>query len=228
MSLEKSAESKVIKNPWSRTETSMKKLQRILNAAKQVFYEKGAIWSMRELANRLDVGVSYLYRYVLNKRELWFAVITQEYDNLADQFETLVEKHHGKSLKLLQSFTKLFLKFAYEEFPRFYLMFLMLPPKSEKENGPFEQHQNPRFSQIFNQVFVNVLEEENLPLNNPELVGVKLWGQVLGVATLNSPIYDYFKKVNPYPFNELELIDNLIASIPTVIQTEVKIQQNLK
>lgn len=228
MSLEKSPKSKVAKNPWLRTEASMKKLQRILDVAKQVFYEKGPNWSMRELANRLDVGVSYLYRYVQNKRELWFAVIAQEYDNLADQFETLVENHQGKSMKLLQSFVKLYLKFAHEEFPRFYLMFLMLPPESEKKQGPFEYHQNPRFSLIFNKVFITVLEEENLSLGNPELIGVKLWGQVLGVATLNSPIYDYFKKVNPYPFDELALVNNLIHSIPIIIETEVKIQQSLE
>ncbi len=228
MPLEKSPKSKETKNPWIRTETSMRKLQRILNVAKQVFYEKGANWSMRELANRLDVGVSYLYRYVQNKRELWFAVTAQEYDSLADQFEAHVKNHQGKSMILLQSFMKMYLKFAQEEFPRFYLMFLMLPPESAKDQGPFEQYQNPRFSLILNKVFITVLEEENLSLSNPELIGVKLWGQVLGIATLNSPIYDYFKKVNPNPFNENALVDNLIRSIPIMIETEVKIQQSLE
>lgn len=51
--------------------------------------------SMRELARQLDLAVSGLYRYVQNKRELWFACIDKDFENLSkemDEIENLIKE----------------------------------------------------------------------------------------------------------------------------------------
>ena len=217
MSIKKS---KIHKNPWNRSEKSMQKLLRIINEAKILFYEHGAAFKMRELARRLGVGISYLYRYVENKRELWFAVIYQEFLDLTRKFQDIKESQKGTGLELLECSINEFINFSQEEFPRFNLMFLMMPPTSNKSKGPFEEWQDPQFSLLLFSIFDQALSDLKISLKNHYILAYSIWSMILGFATQNSPIYDYFKEVNPFPMEKQVFKEFVLKLISTIIQSD--------
>ena len=205
------------KNPWIRSEKSMIKLKKILFAAKKLYYEENTQFSMRELAKRLDIGVSNLYRYVQNKRELWFAVIALEYHDLLQQYKLMEQNFSGSSSEFLLFLVKTFITFARNEYPRFYLMFLMKPPISDKDKGPFEEFQDPQFSKYLFSLFQNIQHNEQIKIPHPEFLAMKVWSLIMGVIIMESSIYDYYQDVDPLKKNEQQYFDYILKSIREMI-----------
>ena len=59
--------------------------ENILEAGKQLFLEKGAQgFSMRNLAEKLDMTKNNLYNYVDSKRELWIAIRNKFYNQFRE------------------------------------------------------------------------------------------------------------------------------------------------
>ncbi|MFX0073672.1 MAG: TetR/AcrR family transcriptional regulator [Candidatus Hermodarchaeota archaeon] len=215
------------KNPWIRSEKSKQKLLRIIKKAKILFYEQGAAFKMRELARRLGVGISYLYRYVESKRELWFAVVYQEYSDLTKRFQHIKENYKGSGLKLLENIFTEFINFSQEEFPRFNLMFLMQPPTSNKSKGPFEEWQDPQFSLLLFSIFDQALSDLKISIKNHRLIAYSIWSMILGFATQNSPIYDYFIDVDPFPVENKAFKEFILNLISTIIKSnELKLEMD--
>lgn len=209
-----------IKNPWERTPKSKKKFQRIVDIAKELFFEMGNGMSMRELARRLDVGISYIYRYVQNKRELWFAILYQEFVSFADHLEKVLDRQTYTAIEMIQEFARELFRLCSDEFQRYNLMFLMEPPKSDKPTGPFEQWQNPRMPKMLGKIILEAVEERDIKLGNPILFGIKISNLLFGTAINTSQILDYFEVMDPYPVNKKEIQEYIIRSIPSLFNDE--------
>lgn len=215
-------------NPWERTELSMSKLMRIIDHAREIFYNKENAWSMRELARNLGVTVSYLYRYVTNKRELWFAVITLEFREFSNKVKEvildteLVNRSDSLPEKQLVNAIAYFFEFLEKNPNRFHFMFLMKPPNAKVNNGPFEKHQNPEFMQILYKLLHEILLENQIDPDSKPLLGLHVWSHILGIATLRSPIYAYFREIDPNRNQYQNLITHILQDLPDYILREAK------
>ena len=181
------------KNKAIRNRSPAKKevqLQKIIQKGLSLFIEEGESMSMRKLAQQMDIVVSGIYRYVNNKRELWFACKNKVFDKLADKWNALEEEHKGNDLELIGKIGESFLNLSTSNFPLFRFMFLQNPPKSKSgKPGPYELEQNQSgFNNLFN-VVSRATESEILSITNPLYFSLALWGFVFGPAIITSPIH---------------------------------------
>lgn len=145
---------------------------------------------MREIAKKLETGPSSLYRHMANKRELWFAILTDYFKEFTLEMEQLATSHQGSAIDLLLKIGHFFLQFAKEDFLRFKLMFLTEPPTSNKEKGIYENLCNPTAFKSLIDIVQNVIDENKLKAN-AILLANSVWALVLGASTITSPINDY-------------------------------------
>ena len=94
-------------------------LRKIIEKGRELYLKDGSHMSMRELARQLELAVSGLYRYVQNKRELWFACIDKDFENLSKDLDEIESKHKGNDLELLQKIGEYFLQLSQDNFPLF-------------------------------------------------------------------------------------------------------------
>ena len=115
----------------------------IIAKGRELYTIKGFDLSMRDLAKELNTQASSLYRHVQSKRELWFAITTNDYAEFEKGMDLIILKERNLSgLGLLKKIGLYFLEFARADFNRFKLMYLYEPSKEEKV-GPFEQACKP-------------------------------------------------------------------------------------
>ena len=76
-------------------------LDTLLNAAKQVFAEKGVDAPVRDIATRAGVGVGTFYRHFPERADLIKAVFQQEVDACADAAEALSADHQPEEALVL-------------------------------------------------------------------------------------------------------------------------------
>ena len=76
--------------------------ERILEAGKKLFLEKGAEgFSMRNLAEMLGMTKNNLYNYVESKRELWIAIRNRFYEQFKQENIKILKSHNGSNIELL-------------------------------------------------------------------------------------------------------------------------------
>jgi len=186
---------KTEKKKRTRNRSILKKeiqLRKIIEKGRELYLKDGSNMSMRELARQLDLAVSGLYRYVQNKRELWFACIDKDFENLSKELDEIESIHKGNDLELLQKIGEYFLQLSQDNFPLFKFMFLTEPPSSNKEKGPFElQCSKFGFSNLIN-IITRAMESGEISKTNPLLLSLTIWGFVLGPAIISSPMFAYF------------------------------------
>lgn len=126
-------------NPLLAIIESDKRLEKILEAGKEIVLEKGTIGlNLRALGEKLHIPPGNIYRYVDSKRDLWIAIRFTLYDEFLVRFNKIIDEHEGTYLELFLKFSELYLEFAGENYNRFEMLFLLEPPKSEKK-GKIEQ-----------------------------------------------------------------------------------------
>lgn len=113
--------------------------ERILEAGKQLFLEKGVEgFSLRGLAKILGMNQNNLYNYVESKRELWIAIRNKFYKQYRDETIEIVKNHKSSILNLLIEIFENFLEFANRDYSAFSMMHFIKSPPSDKI-GPFER-----------------------------------------------------------------------------------------
>lgn len=121
-------------NPLLAIIESDKRLEKILEAGKEIVLEKGTIGlNLRALGEKLNIPPGNIYRYVDSKRDLWIAIRFTLYDEFLVRFNKIIDEHEGTYLELFLKFSELYLEFAGENYNRFEMLFLLEPPKSEKK-----------------------------------------------------------------------------------------------
>ena len=205
-----------IRNPLKKEE----KLQKIIETGKELFIRDGDHMSMRELAREMDLVVSGLYRYIQNKRELWFACNNQEFEKFSEDFDKIEEKSRGNDIILLRKFGEYFLNLAKNNYPLFKFMFLSTPPLSTKDRGPFElQCKRAGFTNL-NKIITRIVKTGHIKEKNAMLLSLAIWGFVLGPSIISSPMFSYFfdgfpdENFNPDEYRDyvLDLIGKMLIN----------------
>ena len=65
-------------------------------------------FTLRALANELGMGQASLYRYFQSKRELWFAIVEEDFKNTDYKIEELVMKHKGRNINLIEQIAEIY------------------------------------------------------------------------------------------------------------------------
>ena len=163
----------------------------IIDTGRKLFYEKGFNLSMRDLARELDTQPSSLYRHVKNKRELWFAIINEDFKLFSNELMKIAQSHQGSSLELLKKIGRFFIEFARRDFNRFRLMFLFEPPNAGSGSGPFEEACNLQSLEQMKLLVEQIIKEEKLSIKDSDHFTYALISVILGAAVINSPINAY-------------------------------------
>ncbi len=177
-----------IRNPLKKEE----QLQKIITIGRELFLKDGNEMSMRKLARRMNVAVSGLYRYVQNKRELWFACTNKEFEKFSKDLDEIEHRHKGNDVMLLRKVGEYFFDLSSKNFPLFSFMFLPTPPPSNKDKGPFElKCERAGFTNLI-KITTRAVSSGEIKKKNPLLLSLAIWGFVLGPAIISSPMYSYF------------------------------------
>lgn len=190
----------------------------IIDTGRKLFYEKGFNLSMRDLARELDTRPSSLYRHIKNKRDLWFAIINEDFKLFNNELMKIAQSHQGNSLDLLKKTGRFFLEFARRDFDRFRLMFLFEPPNAEGDSGQFEKDCNPQSLIQLKLLVEQIIKEEKLSIKASDHFTYALFSYILGAAVINSPINAYLledQTIMDKNFDNfiIQLIDSIIIGL---------------
>ncbi len=190
----------------------------IIDTGRKLFYEKGFNLSMRDLARKLDTRPSSLYRHVKNKRELWFAIINEDFKLFSNELMKIAQSHQGTSLELLKKTGQFFIEFARRDFNRFRLMFLFEPPNAGSGSGPFEEACNLQSLEQMKFLVEQIIKEEKLSIKASDHFTYALISVILGAAVINSPINAYLLEDQTIMDEEfdnfiIQLIDSIIIGL---------------
>jgi AcrR family transcriptional regulator len=167
--------------------------KKIIEVARQLYLEKET-FSMRDVAEKFDTGASSLYRHFNNKRELWFSIVTKDFELFGKEMEEQIERNHrGSYTELLIKIGHFFLEFSQRDFQRFKLMFLLEPPKKSSKTAKThcEDNCNPvTFTRLVDLTKL-VMKERNIENVDPFILANTFFALVLGAAIIISPINDY-------------------------------------
>ncbi|MHA1726034.1 MAG: TetR/AcrR family transcriptional regulator [Promethearchaeota archaeon] len=183
-------------------EEKSKKFKKILEAGRDLFLSNGSrAFKIRKLANRAGMTEGNIYAYVTNKRDLWYAILLEDYKVFDDKIEHVINSHEGDFSSLIIKLAEFYLQFYREENERFTMMFLKEPPppkyiktKNGRENkfiGEYEKKLNTIRSLInLKRVVKEAADSGELNIKDHEEFTYLLWAFVHGVA-YTSP--DYIK-----------------------------------
>jgi AcrR family transcriptional regulator len=169
-------------------ERKNEKYKRILSEGRDVLMKKGIEgFSMRALARKLAMSKGNLYNYVKSKRELWFGIITLEYDEFESKIRKIAEENAEKSnIDILVELGNFFLNFCSEDYRRYQLMFLTPPPFS-KTRGPIEENfEHDNILAFIRSIFQKAINNHEIKETDVHSLTLYYWGLVLGAAKIEA------------------------------------------
>lgn len=180
-------------------EEVLKVRQNILDKALELISEDGYDnFSMRKLANRLDMTATTIYQYFANKDELYLAVLQEGFEFLYEDLKNAVQKREDPLEKLI-ALTRAFVDFGIEN-PNFYNIMLVndVPKYYDYVGSPNEgaaAREMDAALKVRNFISTRVLESgvlEGRPLEETMPVIIHFFCTVHGFVTFrNSQITDY-------------------------------------
>ena len=185
MAKQNKANMKIKKSRSRSPEKKAQQFERILEAGKKLFSEKGREGlSLRGLAKILDMNQNNLYNYVESKRELWIAIRKKFFEQYRDENRTIIKNHEGSTVDLLLDIFEHFFKFAEEDFSAFTMMHIIPSPPSDKI-GPFEKQYKPfNFLNGTTRVIQKAIDEGEIKENNAALLSFFLYSLILGATMI--------------------------------------------
>ena len=182
--------SKNVNRKKSRSRSPEKKaaqFEKILEAGKQLFLEKGKDgFSLRGLAKILGMNQNNLYNYVESKRELWIALRNKFFKQIRDKNIQIIKSHQGTIIQLLMEIFKNFLDYADKDFGAFSMMHLIESPPSDKI-GPFEKdYREFKFLDGTIRVLKSAMAAEEIEENNAGMMSFLVYSLLLGAAIVEN------------------------------------------
>ena len=177
-----------IKQTRSRTpEKKAQYFERIIEAGKQLFQQKGREgFSLRGLAEILNMNPNNVYNYVETKRELWICIRKMFYEQYRDENKVIIKNHKGSTVDLLLDLFNHFFKFAEEDFGAFAMMHIIPSPSSDKK-GPFEKQYKPfNFLDGTTKVIQKAINEGEIKENNAALLSFFIFSLTLGATMVEN------------------------------------------
>ncbi len=170
------------------------KFNKITELAVELFLKDGENMSMRELAKKMGIAVGGLYRYVQDRRDMFFLCQNHVMAKMSGDFESITIKERGDVIATLTSISNYLLDLAEFDYPRFRFMFLLEPPQSTKTQGEHEEVcQRLGIEGVQNLLMLGIQQGIFKITEDQVKLYIKvLWGFILGPGALISPMYDYF------------------------------------
>lgn len=173
--------------------------QNILDNALELISEDGYdSFSMRKLANRLDMTATTIYQYFANKDELYLAVLQEGFELLFEAMKN-AEQRKKDPLEKLTALTRAFVDFGIENANFYNIMLVNDVPKYYDYVGSSSEGAAAREMEaalkVRNYISTKVLESgvlDGCPLEQTMPVIIRFFCTVHGFVTFrNSQITDY-------------------------------------
>jgi len=158
------------------------RMNQIMQAAAEVYLEKGIQLEVRDVAVKAELGYGTLYHYYKNKLMLLEDLLWDALNRTESAVQPAISGEGGSLLKA-ESFSKLLLQHCIQDPSVFILL------KSVADN--FHHFPGNRFSKLFAEFqervylpFVGMIRE-GIASNSPEQRANLIFGSLVGYATLN-------------------------------------------
>ena len=176
--------------------------ERILNAALQIFKEKGLESStMESIATKAGFGTATLYYYFHSKEEVFAAILLNGWEKLWEELEPVVKDIKSPR----KTFVKVLIKTAevIRKRPGLYEFLFNVPKKIIFENEPWKKYQS-RIYGIINSLLIDGIKAKEFPQIKSQLLFKAMGGLFMGLVLMGN-------KKESISENDIEkLIDQLI------------------
>ncbi|MBN1803480.1 MAG: TetR/AcrR family transcriptional regulator [Candidatus Lokiarchaeota archaeon] len=179
-------------------EKKKKQLDNILEVGKDLFIRYGAQgFSLRQLADKLNMAKSNLYNYVESKRELWFAIRSRYFFEYEKGFADILKTHDSDYVDLGVKWAQYFLDFAAADRKRFEMMFFIRAPSSNK-TGAYEKKYRPLDPIIKGiNITLRAVEEGKNKEKDPVGLYYYMYATCLGAAKVEADLKLTYKILDP-------------------------------
>ena len=142
---------------------------------------------MRVLAKRLDMSQGNLYNYWTSKRDLWYNILEQDFQEFEGQLLKIIKAHEGSYLSLLEKLAEYYFIFARDNYQKYQLMFVTIPPPAEKK-GRKERGFEPKTIHILMRIVQDAVESGELEIDNVLHFTLYLWSVIHGTVLVSRTI----------------------------------------
>ncbi len=158
--------------------------ERILKAGKELFLKKGTQgFSMRNLAEMLDMTKNNLYNYVTSKRELWIAIRNRFYKQFKEENLEIIKKHKGTTYDLLMKLHNHFLEFAERDYDKFRMMFNIVDAPHSNKIGSIERtYKEYRLLDGTTKLIQEAIDKGEISDGNAALRSLVSYSLIMGIA----------------------------------------------
>lgn len=165
----------------SRKEKKKVVFRKILTVGAQMFTDSGeAGFSLRSLARELKMNPNNIYNYVSSKRELWFAIRADFYQEYKDKILEIQSKNHGSTIDLLLAETRMSMEYYSEDYNKFQMMNLINAPHSDKM-GKIETEYRPfRILNILVEILDRGVKTGEFRSFNTTMYAYSIWSDIMG------------------------------------------------
>ncbi|MCH8908739.1 MAG: TetR/AcrR family transcriptional regulator [Candidatus Heimdallarchaeota archaeon] len=147
-----------------------KKLAEMLAFGRELYLSSdGKDFSLRAVARKMKMPASNMYNYFKDKRELWYAMLNQEYYAEVIDFLTAIKTNPVLDfLEKIESLFSFIFDYARQDFDRYRMMFIATPPKSKDgQKGKYEKQFTFSTGEIVYSIIAQSIALEGIPEKNP-------------------------------------------------------------
>jgi len=161
--------------------------ERIIETGKELFLKKGNKgFSMRNLAELLDMTKNNLYNYFESKRELWIAIRNRFYKQFKDENIKILKSHNGPNIELVMKIFRHFFKFAERDFGVFIMMHALTSAPTSDKVGPIEKkYREYRLLDGTTDLIKKTLEKKEIRDGDPALIALFLYSLLFGAVYID-------------------------------------------
>jgi AcrR family transcriptional regulator len=170
----------------------------IIRKGKELFLKYGAGgFTLRALAQELDMGQASLYTYFKSKRELWFAIVEEDFKTADIKIKDLVKTHDGKKIDLIEKIAKIYFDNITEDYRKYRLIFKTSPPKSNKK-GPIEEQYRVKTLTVLQEILLQSAQNGEIKERETTKLAYLIWSFIFGIAM--STQTDSFGTIENIPY----------------------------
>ncbi|MHA2393604.1 MAG: TetR/AcrR family transcriptional regulator [Promethearchaeota archaeon] len=161
--------------------------EKILEAGKELFLEKGSEgFSMRNLAEKLDMTKNNMYNYVESKRELWIAIRDKFYTQFKEENIEIIRNCEDSYINLLMELFEHFVEFAKRDFGVFTMMHTPTSAPPSSKVGPIEEkYRQFRLLDGNTKLLREAMDRGEIRIHNPALVSLFLYSLIFGATYID-------------------------------------------
>jgi AcrR family transcriptional regulator len=168
----------------TREEKREDQIEKILEAGRQLFLDEGVEgFSMRNLAEKLDMTKNNLYNYYTSKRELWIALRNKFYNQFYEENLEIKLNHKGNVCDLILKLFEHFFEFAEKDFGVFSMMHARTTaPPSDKIGEEERKYEGFRLLDGNTRLLKEAKKQGETKFENPALVSLFLYSLIFGAT----------------------------------------------